>query len=229
MRSAAAVVVGVLVLWGGSQEARAQAVAIGHAIEPEQNAIAVTGLAGLTDGATVLGATGGYSHRGLVDVSLVFSNYIYDDSADLILGDDASAIAIGPSVAVHVLRQNLTTPISVMVLGDFTYTKVRSDGLEDADASITGWAISAGGAVYRRIAMNSQWTAVPWGGISLVRGSVTIDTPAGSESDSDVDGYLQLHGTFVYSAGSVAWTIDPFLAIADDEIIGVYVGALFGG
>jgi hypothetical protein len=152
--------------------------------------------------------SGGYSHRGILDVGLNVG------WAAPTMGDipDLSAYLLGANLAYHPLKQTKETPLSVSVGMSYTQTFFSSDTLSENDASLSAWATTLVGGAYRFFPVAERIGVTPeidlgWGHTSL--SGTVLDQTQTTTNDLFV---IQLRAELAYldSAGHI-WGVAPSL------------------
>ena len=158
--------------------------------------------------------SGGYSHRGILDVGI---NVGWGAPT---MGDipDLNAYLLGGNLAYHPLKQTKETPLSVSVGASYTQTFFSSDTLSQNDASLSGWTTTLVGGAYRFFPVAERIGVTPeidlgWGHTS-VSGTV-LDQTQTATNDLFV---IQLRAALAYldSAGHI-WGVAPSLGFGPGD------------
>jgi hypothetical protein len=161
-----------------------------------------------TAGDNVFVLTGGYSHRGILDVGLAVGW-----SAPTVEGiPDLSEYVLGATLAYHPLKQTKETPLSASLGMLYAQSFFSSDTLSENDASLSAWATELVGSAYRFFPVAERIGVTPEIGLAWLHRSASgtvLDQTQTSTSDLFV---IQLRAELGYldSAGHI-WGVAPSL------------------
>lgn len=167
-----------------------------------------------TAGDNVYLFTGGYSHRGILDVGLAAGW-----GAPTLEGvPDLSEYVLGATLAYHLLKQTKETPLSVSVGMLYTQSFFSSDILSERDASLSAWGTALVGSAYRFFPVEERIGVIPEIGLAWNHTSVSgtvLDQTQTATSDLFV---IQLEAELAYldSAGHI-WGVVPSVSFGPGD------------
>jgi hypothetical protein len=165
-------------------------------------------------GDNVFVLTGGYSHRGVLDVGLAVGW-----SAPTVEGvPDLSEYVLGATLAYHLLKQTKETPLSVSLGMFYTQSFFSSDTLSERDASLSAWGTALTGSTYRFFPVAERIGVTPEIGLAWFHKSATgtvMDQTQTSTSDLFVI-ELQAELGYLDSAGHI-WGVAPNLSFGPGD------------
>jgi hypothetical protein len=105
---------------------------------------------------------------------------------DDVIGDDLSAIALAPSLAIHFLKQGNQIPISLAGFAGYERDVFSADILEQNGLDLFSNSFSFGGSIYGTLSMTPRVNLVPIVSLSYITTEATVENNVGSSvSDSD--------------------------------------------
>ncbi len=160
-------------------------------------------------GDNVVLLSGGYSHRGVLDVGLDVG------WAAPTMGDipDLSAYLLGANLTYHPLKQTKETPLSISVAANYTQTFFSSDTLSANDISLSGWTTVLTAGVYRFFPVAERIGVTPeidlgWGHNSV--SAMSLDQTQTTTNDQFV---IQLTADIAYlDSADHIWGVAPSLS-----------------
>jgi hypothetical protein len=140
------------------------------------------------DDATSVGASAGYSMKGIFDFGFSFSNVSFDqkfyDSEEE--PQDVSATAISPYITVHAIKQDSQNfPLSVALSAAYEIDSYSSNALDDLGLDLSANAWIFGGSLYSDFKMTPSFILQPYGGISYITIKSKFEDDAGNSIEDD--------------------------------------------
>lgn len=153
--------------------------------------------------------TGGYSHRGILDVDLSVG-WAAPTTENI---PDLSQYSLGANLAYHPLKQTRETPLSVSVGASYSQFFFSSDMLSQSDASLSAWGTTLLGGAYRFFPLAERIGVIPeidLGWLHTSASETVLDQTQTATNDLFV---IQLKAELAYldSAGHI-WGVAPSLS-----------------
>jgi len=171
-----------------------------------------------TDGGFVgFGVDVGASYEGWLDAQLAV-NATQLDPADFD-GDAVAGYGFVPGVALHPVKQNATTPVSIAVGTDLAFY-TYSGGPEGMSA----WAIDGWATLYRFVKLASNYGVIP--GVQLTYSHFTSRIDSFSASSDDVAVSLGGHFAWLLDKGYMITATPGITFGSESPVFSLTVGAL---
>ena len=180
------------------------------------------------DGQSTYAAKIGYSFKGTVDVGMAY-NWI-ESEADT-LGWNINGRSLEPSLALHIIKQGTSFPLSLSALGSFAFQGLDPDADSGQDAEIDGRAWSIGGTLHSVFAIADFVGLRPY--TSIVYINRTHDyTFSGDESTLTIESddtrfTFGLQMIVMPTARSVMFAGPKLSYMGGDRFFGVTAGVVF--
>ncbi|KAB2925226.1 MAG: hypothetical protein F9K22_03805 [Bacteroidetes bacterium] len=199
----------------------------GQFLERGQNGFGIQGSFSSTDNATSLGGSLGYSASGVFDFGLSISSISFKEK---LLGEDVSATALAPFIAIHAVKQNETTPISVSLSASYESDSYSSKALTDNRLELSATGYTIGATIYGNVQTTPTMIIQPSLGVNYFSTEAVLKDSFGNSVNDEETGtvvVIGLAGIF-QSTPTTYFGISPSMSIHNDETaFGLRAGFIF--
>jgi hypothetical protein len=172
------------------------------------------------------GVNGGYSHDGWLEFDLTAAYITFPENESL--PADLDGLALSPHVEVHPLKQGEGMPVSLGVTAGFTSFFLSSEELDDRNASLKSWNISADASVYRFFKLAPNLGVTPAAGITFIHSSATFSQFGNDETSTDDSISATFGGYLAYlDEDGRIWGVAPALSVGDTTTIALRAGLVW--
>jgi hypothetical protein len=191
---------------------------------------------GLVKDAWGVGATGGYSYRGVFDVGAEFTRYNYTAGTDKKL----AGWSLTPFATWHALRHDADDmPVSISFTLAVQRIMYTGNGVV---ANPDGWGVVAGGSVYRRFELGTSLVFIPelllaYDPSYIRRYSQALDQNSNNKVDNNTGaGYtaqlkhsarILVRPNLLVKAGNTNYLFTPYAGYDGAFAAGLNLGAMF--
>jgi hypothetical protein len=179
------------------------------------------------DGSRTLHVAGGYSHLGVLDVSLGFDYTSFD--SDNAIASDLGAYGATVALQYHPLKQGPGMPISLGLALGVPIASLTSDELDADGVSGTLWGIAAGVAAYRFVKLAANLGVTPSIGLVYNYSHFSLNDEFDNEVTSSDDSIgVSFTGNlgFLSSAGTI-YGVSPTLFVGENVSFGVFLNVIW--
>jgi hypothetical protein len=136
---------------------------------------------GVTEGATSLGVSGGYSYQGWLDFGLgvAFTSH----GEEFFPGAEVTSITITPGIEYHPLKQSDNLPFSLGLGVNVGYTLFSAEEFDAVGFELEGYSLAASANVYRFFRLGARTGIIPAAGLGYIYGH--LEANDGSTANTD--------------------------------------------
>jgi len=172
--------------------------------------------------ASSIGASAGYSIKGMFDFGLGFARASFDQELEDADENPAelSATAISPYVTFHAIKQEPDKfPLSIALGAAYEHDSYSSDALDDFDLTMSANSWLFGGSVYSNIDITPHFQLQPRGGVTYISTKSKLEDDAGNSiSDTETTTVFGLGLSLVFKTSERnKFAVSPGLSVTDDN------------
>lgn len=171
---------------------------------------------------------GSYSAYGITEVGISAGRFYFEKK---LAEHDLSVFLISPFIAIHAVKQDSVTPISVSLSSSFITHSYSSAALSKLKLSMSDIIFTFGGSIYRNTTLSPTTKLQPSIGVSYVTGNSELKDNYGNSVSIENDATIFNVGfSLLFQTGpTLIFRISPGLVFdKDNKTFAISAGIIYG-